>query len=269
MGHNTIEFLVRHGYSVIFAWVFAEQMGIPIPALPLLLAAGASAGRGHLRFLLLLALATLAASLSDSMWYQIGRRKGSKVLNLLCRISLEPDSCVRNTQNLFVRRGASSLLVAKFVPGLSTVSMPLAGIFRMNYLTFLAYEICGTLLWALSLLGIGYIFSEQLDILLDFAHRSGGWLLFITVFAIAGWISFKYYQRRRFFHKLRVARIYPQELKMQMDAGQQVIVVDLRNQLAFEVEPSRIPGAIRLTPEEIEARHHEIPRDRDVVLYCT
>src|SRR5580765_5645697 len=103
MGHETTEFLLRHGYGVVFAWVFLEQLGIPIPALPLLLAAGASAGRGHLSFAALLLVATLAAGVSDSIWYQVGRRKGSKVLNLLCRISLEPDSCVRNTQDLFTR----------------------------------------------------------------------------------------------------------------------------------------------------------------------
>jgi|SRR2546423_3715325 len=269
MGHQTTEFLLRHGYGVVFAWVFAEQMGIPVPALPLLLAAGASAGRGHLSFSFLLVLATIAAALSDSIWYHIGRRKGSKVLNLLCRVSLEPDSCVRNTQNMFTRRGASSLLVAKFVPGLSTVSMPLAGIVRMSYLTFLAYELTGTLLWALSLLGVGYIFSEQLDVIVEYGRHSGVPLLLIAAIAIGAWIGFKYYQRRRLFRKLRVARIYPQELKRLIDDGQSVIVVDLRNQLALEAEPMRIPGAIRFTPEELEERHHEIPRDQDVVLYCT
>ena len=121
MGHQTTEFLLRHGYGVVFAWVFAEQMGIPVPALPLLLAAGASAGRGHLSFSVLLVLATIAAALSDSIWYYVGRRKGSKVLNLLCRVSLEPDSCVRNTQNLFTRRGANSLLIAKFAPVWNTI----------------------------------------------------------------------------------------------------------------------------------------------------
>src|SRR5262249_54520130 len=162
------------------------------------------------------------------IWYHVGRRKGSRVLNFLCRMSLEPDSCVRNTQNLFTRRGASSLLVAKFIPGLSTVSMPLAGIFRMNYLKFLAYELAGAMVWALTLLGVGYIFSEQLDIILEHARHSGGLFLLTVIAGIAAWISFKYSQRRRFFHQLRVARIYPQELKEQLDAAQEVVIVDLR-----------------------------------------
>ena len=269
MGHQITEFLLRHGYGVVFAWVFAEQIGIPVPALPLLLAAGASAGRGHLSFSLLLVLATTAAALSDSIWYHIGRRKGSKVLNLLCRVSLEPDSCVRNTQNIFTRRGASSLLIAKFVPGLGTVSMPLAGIVRMSYLTFLAYELAGTLLWVVTLLSVGYIFSEQLDLMVDYVRSSGAPLLLVVTVAIGAWIGFKYYQRRRLFRKLRVARIYPQELKRLMDEGQSVIVVDLRNQLAFEAEPKRIPGAITLTPEDLEERNHERPREQDIFLYCT
>jgi membrane protein DedA with SNARE-associated domain len=269
MGHQTTEFLLRHGYSVVFAWVFAEQLGIPVPALPLLLAAGASAGRGHLSFSVLLVVATIAAAVSDSLWYHIGKRKGSKVLNLLCRVSLEPDSCVRNTQNIFTRRGASSLLIAKFVPGLGTVSMPLAGIFHMPYLTFLAYELAGTVFWVVTLLGAGYIFSEQLDVILDYGRRSGVPLLLIAVIAIGAWIGLKYYQRRRFFRKLRVARIYPQELKRLMDEGQSVFVVDLRNQLALEAEPMRIPGAITLSPEDLQGRHQEIPREQDIVLYCT
>src|SRR5262249_38701957 len=186
MGHTT-EFLIRHGYVVVFAWVLVEQLGIPVPALPLLLAAGASAGRGHLSFTMLLTLAVFASAVSDSIWYHVGRRKGSRVLNFLCRMSLEPDSCVRNTQNLFTRRGASSLLVAKFIPGLSTVSMPLAGIFRMNYLKFLAYELAGAMLWALTLLGVGYIFSEQLDIILEHARHSGGLFLLTVIAGIAAW----------------------------------------------------------------------------------
>ncbi|HEX6466384.1 MAG TPA: VTT domain-containing protein, partial [Terriglobales bacterium] len=173
---HTSHFLLRHGYLLLSGWVFAEQMGVPLPALPLLLAAGAAAGRGELSFALLLALAVLAAALSDSLWYWIGKRRGGKVLSFLCRISLEPDSCVRDTQAMFTRRGPSSLLVAKFIPGLGTVSMPLAGIVAMPYPTFLAFELTGTLLWALTLLATGYIFTEQLDLILDYLH-SGRLLL--------------------------------------------------------------------------------------------
>lgn len=267
MDHTT-DFLLRHGYALLFAWVFTEQVGVPIPALPLLVATGASAGKGELSFALLLAATVLPAALSDSLWYWIGSRKGGKVLSFLCRISLEPDSCVRSTQALFTRRGPKSLLVAKFIPGLGTVSMPLAGIVGMPYPTFLAYGLTGTLLWALTFLGAGYLFSAQLDLLLGYLH-SGGLLLLTLLLVVAGWIAFKYWQRHRFLKKLRVARIAPSALKEYMDQGQEVMIVDLRSQIAVDAHPVRIPGALQIRPEELGKRHIEIPRDREIILYCT
>src|SRR5712691_2508672 len=120
--NETLWFLLRHGYSVLFAWVLVEQLGLPVPSVPLLLAAGALAGRGRLNLSLVAALPIVAALLSDALWYELGRRRGVKVLQFLCRISLEPDSCVRRTENVFARHGARSLLVAKFVPGLNTAA---------------------------------------------------------------------------------------------------------------------------------------------------
>src|SRR5438874_3194856 len=136
MGHETAEltrFLIHHGYSVIFFWVLAEQAGMPLPSVPLLLSAGALSAEGKISFHVLLFLTFSGAFLSDLMWFQLGRTQGSRILNLLCRISIEPDSCVRNTENLFIKRGASSLLVAKFLPGLNTVAQPMAGIVRLSW----------------------------------------------------------------------------------------------------------------------------------------
>src|SRR5262249_11809389 len=130
--HGSLEFLLRHGYVVLRPLVFAEQVGFPFPATPFLLAAGALAGRGHMNFWFCLALSTVAAVLADGLWYQLGRKKGISVLQFLCRISLEPDSCVRRTEGVFAKQGARSLLVAKFVPGLSTAAPPLAGRFSIG-----------------------------------------------------------------------------------------------------------------------------------------
>src|SRR5437899_514523 len=153
--HRTLEFLLHHGYVLLLGWVFAEQIGLPIPSMPLLLAAGALAGAGHLNFFASLFYVVFAAVTADSIWYQLGRRKGIRILQLLCKISLEPDSCVRRTEGVFSKQGARSLLLAKFLPGLGTVAPPLAGIFHMRPRRFLLFDAMGSLLWAGSFLGLG------------------------------------------------------------------------------------------------------------------
>src|SRR6266446_858213 len=175
--HRTVEFLLQHGYTVLLGWVFAEQIGLPIPSMPLLLAAGALAGTGHLSLLASLVYVVFAAVTADSVWYSLGRRKGIKVLQLLCKISLEPDSCVRRTEGVFAKRGARSLLVAKFLPGLSTVAPPLAGVFHMRVGRFLLYDALGALLWSGSFLGFGYAFSGQIERVADRALALGSRLL--------------------------------------------------------------------------------------------
>jgi len=145
--HSTLEFLIKHGYVVLLAWVFAEQLGLPIPSLPLVLAAGALSGTGHLSFWASLFFVAIAALSADSFWYALGRTKGIRILQFLCKISLEPDSCVRRTEGIFSKQGARSLLLAKFIPGLSTVAPPLAGIFHMRARKFLLFDGLGSLVW--------------------------------------------------------------------------------------------------------------------------
>ncbi len=250
--HETIRFLMRHGYTVVFVWVFAEQVGLPIPSMPMLLAAGALAGSGQLSFVAALGLAIVAAVLSDSIWYELGRRRGHAVLNLICRISLEPDSCVRRTEDIFTRQGARSLVIAKFVPGLGTVAPPLAGMFRMPLWRFLLWDLAGVFVWAGAFTGAGYLFSAQLERVAGYALRLG-----------------KYIERRRFMRGLRTARITPEELKQKLDAGEDIVVVDLRSSTEFDADGIKLPGAVHMRPDELDERHQEIPRDRDVVLYCT
>ncbi len=267
--YESIEFLIRHGYAVVFGWVVAEQLGLPIPAVPVLLAAGALAGAGQLSLVMALGLAVAASLLSDSVWYLIGRLRGGKVLGLLCRISLEPDSCVRRTEETFARHGARSLLIAKFVPGLNTVAPPLAGIIGMRVPRFLWFTGLGGLIWAGAFVGLGYVFSDQLERVARHAARLGAWLVALGVLGLAAYVGGKYLARRRFLRRLRIARISPDELKAKLDAGEPLVVVDLRHSLDFEAEPTIIPGALHLTTDELEARHAEIPRDREIVLYCT
>ncbi|HEX2928397.1 MAG TPA: VTT domain-containing protein [Candidatus Binatia bacterium] len=260
------DFLIRHGYAVLFGWVLLEQMGLPIPAAPLLIAAGALARAGKMNLTFAVAWAFIAVILADLFWYSLGRYRGGRILKLLCRISLEPDSCVRRTENLFVRHGVHSLLVAKFVPGLNTAAPTLAGIFRMPVARFMIFASLGAFFWVVTVTSLGLIFSEQIE---QVALRWGGWLVAVLAGSLAAYVLWKFIQRRRFLRGLRIARITPKELMDKLTAGENISIVDLRQPIDIEAFPQMIPGALRIAMEEIEDRHGEIPRDRDVVLYCS
>ena len=264
-----IPFLLRHGYWVLVVNVFAEQVGLPIPAFPVLLAVGALAGLGDFSFWISLLLAVTAALASDLIWYRLGRTRGHSILNLLCRVSLEPDSCVSNTKTLFGRLGARALLIAKFVPGLGATTAPLSGLTRMPLYKFVAADAAGATLWSATYLAVGYLFRNQLEQAAEQAGRMGSWLVVILAGGLAAYIGWKYFQRRRFIRDLRVARITPEELMEMITSGMDVAVVDLRHSLDVEHDKVKLPGAIWITMQELETRHEEIPRDRDVVLYCS
>lgn len=267
--NQAASYLIRHGYSVLFVWVTAEQFALPVPSEPVLLASGALAGAGQLRLLVAIVVGVAAALLADVVWYEIGRTRGSRVLRFLCRISLEPDSCVRQTQDKFAHYGARSLLVAKFVPGLNTVAQPLAGILGMPRRRFLVFDGLGALLWIGSYMALGYVFSDQLERVAAYGEHLGMWLIVLVLGGLVFYVGVKYVRRQRFIRQLRIARISPAELKQKLDTGESVMIVDLRHSLDFAADPAVIPGAVHLTPDEIERRAAEIPRDREVVLYCT
>ncbi|GAB4369277.1 MAG: DedA family protein/thiosulfate sulfurtransferase GlpE [Deltaproteobacteria bacterium] len=266
---EAIRFLLHHGYIVLFLIVFAEQIGLPIPAVPVLLAAGALSGSGRFSLAVALPLAVLACLIADLSWYELGRRRGRAIVKLLCRISLEPDFCVRRTADAFSRFGARVLLFAKFVPGLSLVAPPLAAMFRMRILPFLAWDAAGSLLWAGGFIGAGVLFRDRIERVGVFAPwiRSGVFVGSMGLLAL--YIIWKYANRRRFLRRLRIAHIGPKELRRRMEAGEELTVVDLRHPLEYDSDRVKIPGALHMLPEELGARHTEIPRDRDVVLYCT
>lgn len=267
--NEAIEFLVRHGYVVLFLFVFAEQVGLPLPALPFLLAMGALAGAGEMNYGVALGIAVAASVASDVIWYVLGHTRGSSILNLLCRIALEPDSCIRRTEETFARHGALSLLYAKFVPGLNTAAPPLAGLFRMRLGRFVVFDALGALFYIGAFSLIGLVFTEQLERVAEIALRLGGWLGVLVIGGLVAYIAWRYIERQRFLRELRVARIAPEELHQKLRAGEEVVIVDLRHSLDFEAEPVTLPGALHIPPDELEHRHAEIPRDRDLILFCT
>jgi membrane protein DedA with SNARE-associated domain len=265
--HHALAFIERHGYALLFLWVLLEQSAIPVPSIPILLAVGALIRTGRLHPLPALACCVVAALAADSLWFELGRRRGRQVLRLLCRVSLEPDSCVRQTENAFVKYGMRALLVSKFVPGLNAVAAPLAGNSRSQYRRFALYDSAGALIWSGSYLSLGYIFSEQLEKIAGYASRTGGSLVLLVAALVAGWIGWKFVQRRRFLRQLNVARITPAELQDRLNAGEDLFIVDLRSGLAQETE--LIPGALRISPDELSADWQRIPRDREIILFCS
>lgn len=262
-------FLAENGYAVLFLWVLAEQIGVSVPATPILMAAGALAGRGKLSWTLALAATVMGVVAADNLWFQVGRSRGAKVLRLLCRISLEPDSCVRRTDDIFQRYGTRALVVAKFVPGLNLVASPVMGMSGLTRRRFLMYDTLGALLWAGAFLGLGYVFTNQLELAALYAFRLGGWLLLILSAGLAMFIALKWRQRRLFLKSLVADRIQPEELKAKMDAGESVVILDLRHALDRLPDPRTIPGALRMKPEELPQRYREISGASEIVLYCT
>jgi membrane protein DedA with SNARE-associated domain len=263
------DFLLHYGYGVLFANILIEQIGLPVPAAPVLLAMGALSGLGAFSFPVSLTLAVLAALCSDFIWYRLGAQRGGRILGLVCRLSLEPDSCVSNTKDTFAKWGAYSFLFAKFVPGLNAVAAPMAGLTRMPLLKFLSADLLGAATWSGAYLGAGYLFRNQLEQAAESASHLGAVLLVLMVCLLAGYIGWKYYQRVRFIRDLRVARVTPDEVQRLLEAGEDVTIVDLRNAVEFEREALKIPGAIWMDVHEVDARHEEIPRARDVILYCS
>lgn len=264
-----VALLLRHGTGLVFGNVLLEQIGLPVPAFPTLVVAGALAADGRLSFGRLLLAALVATVGADSLWFLLGRRHGQKLLRMLCRISLSPDTCVRQTEGVFEKYGLASLLFAKFVPGYSTVAPPLAGAAGIPLPRFLVFTSGGTLLWAGSALALGWIFHGAVERVLSALASLGGWAFVILAGGLVLYILFKWQQRRRFYRFLRMARIRVHDLRRLMDAGEAPVVVDVRSRGARQRDPRRIPGARTIDLEDLDAHVALLPADREIVLYCT
>jgi membrane protein DedA with SNARE-associated domain len=264
-----LQFVVAYGYVLLFFWVLAEQAGLPIPASPLLLAVGALAGQHQLNFVLAAVIAATGSLVADTFWYCFGKRKGAVVLSWLCKIALEPDSCVRRTSSTFTRLGYRTLLVCKFIPGLNTAAPALAATAGIELPQFILFDWLGALFWASTFAGLGLLFSKQLDRVADDVARFGSWSIVLLIAAAVGYIAFKFYQRQRFLKQVAGVRIAPEELKAKLDAREPLTIIDLRHPLDLLPDPRTLPGALRISPEELQHRHNEITRDGEIILFCT
>ena len=259
----------HYGLLIVGLNVLLNQIGLPVPVVPTLIMAGTLAATGGLPFPALFAIAVLACLLADCGWYWVGEKYGIRVLKTLCRISLEPDSCVNQTQSQFDRWGVNSLVIAKFVPGWSTIAPPLAGALRIGWWRFILLSTLAAMLWVgAGLLG-GMIFKSQVEQLLIQLDRYGSRAAGGAVILLGVYIAYKWWERRRFYKMLRMARISVTELYDLIQKGAQPLIIDVRSATARELEPHWIPGAVAISLAEVDAHLKDLPRDRDIILYCT
>lgn len=267
---NGAHSLMWNGYLVFFGWILVNRLGVPLPATPALLAAGALSAFGELRFSNVVMLAVLATVISDSVWYELGKRHGGRILRFLCRISLQPDSCVRSAEGFLARHGLKSLLVTKFLPGMNRTILPLTGVVHVSYPRFFLFDVIGAALWAAVYSGLGFAFSDEFQQALHHAKSLGMYgAIALGVLAVLAYAAYKIARRKQLAHQLDTERISVEELNDKMQRGEDIALVDLRHPLDYLPDPRTIPGALRMKPEDVEERQLEIPRDREVVLYCT
>jgi membrane protein DedA with SNARE-associated domain/rhodanese-related sulfurtransferase len=259
----------QYGIGFIFLNVLLDQLGLPLPALPALMVAGAFVADGRLSGLAVLGATVVACAIADSVWYLAGWRYGYRVMRTLCRISLSPDSCVRQTESQFERWGASLLVFAKFVPLVAMIAPPLAGAMRIGWPTFLALSMLGAIVWGSAGIGAGLLFHSQIQYIFAGVEDMGRLSLILIGLLLAAYILFKDFQRRRFFKTLRMARITVDELQTLIQTGAKPTIIDARSPGARTRDGRRIPGAVLVDTAELEKGVPELPTDRDIVVYCT
>ena len=264
-----IQFLTQYGYLLVFAWVLLDQAGLPLPTVPVLLAAGALCGSGQLNLWLTLAVAVGACVPADFMWFYLGKTRGGKVLTVLCSISLEPDYCVRQAESSFDRFGRLSIVVAKFLPGLQTIAPPMAGLMQMSSWQFLLLDTLAALLWSGCFVFVGVLFHTELEAMVTRLSDLGAYALVIIASIVALYVAMKIAQRQLFLRKLRMRRLDPSEVQEKLDSGEGIHIIDLRHRYDVDATPYKLPTANRIPMERINEHYESIPKDKDIVLYCS
>lgn len=261
-----LQTITQYGIAFVFAVVLVEQLGAPIPAYPVLMLAGALAARGELALAPMFVAAMLATLTADNLWYWAGQRLGRRVLRLLCTVSLTPDSCVRQTESIFVRFGPASLMVAKFVPGFASVSTALSGALHIRRGTFVLFDAIGSALWISVGLGLGWLFSSAIDDALATLSELGRWGLALVLLALVAFIAAKWWQRHQFQTQLRGERITVTDMIEQIDRGEPPVLLDVRTASALPHE--RIPGALQMQGKALPPELNTLARDTLIVVYC-
>jgi membrane protein DedA with SNARE-associated domain/rhodanese-related sulfurtransferase len=265
---DLIALVALYGVPLVLAVTFAARIGAPVPASPLLIVVGALSASGRMPLAGALAAAIVGNILGDAPWFWAGRRYGYRVLRLLCRISMSPDSCVRQSESFISRWGGSSLIAAKFVPGISVVAPPMAGALGMSNAMFLAYETIAAAIWAFVYLGLGFLFSDRIQQLLELLSELGVMAGVVMGLALLGYVAWRFARRRAFLREVEMSRISVAELRTLIDGGHEPVVIDVRSDAGRAIDVRRIPGAFAVELAGMRAKAAQLPHDREIVLYC-
>lgn len=263
-----MQLIQHHGLLLIFFSVLLEQIGLPIPAYPVLIVTGALIMSDQFNGFACLLVAMLACLCSDLFWFSAGQRYGKRVLALLCRISLSPDSCVSQTEDKFRRWGPKSLMVSKFIPGFNTIAPPIAGASGLALGRFIRFSCAGSLLWAGGGLLLGMVFHRSIGRILDSLSVMGMAALVVIATMFGLFILFKFVERQRFYRSLRMKRISVDELKQLIEIGAEPVLLDVRSVTAQAID-SPIPGALLLTNYPREQVLTGVDKDTPVIVYCS
>jgi membrane protein DedA with SNARE-associated domain/rhodanese-related sulfurtransferase len=266
---DLIALLVDHGVSIAFIATLAARIGVPVPAGPLLVVAGGLAvGGGGFSWMSALGGSIVANTIGDGLWFGAGRRHGHRVMRLLCRISLSPDSCVSQSESLILRWGGSSLIAAKFVPGVSVVAAPMAGALGMSWTRFLVYEVVAATIWTVLFMALGMVFSGQIQQVLGIMASTGTAAVIVLLLVVAALLAVRYWRRRSFLREVEMSRITVDDLHELISGGHEPVVIDVRSEASIKIDGRRIPGAVSVELHAMRDKAPELPRDRDIVLYC-
>ncbi len=260
------DLVARYGLAAVFLVTFLENAGLPVPAFPVLMLAGAYASARHTAVPLVVGVAIAGALLADGIWYSIGRWRGKRVLDHLCRVSFNPDACLERAVDGFHRRKSATILFAKFLPGVNTIMPPLAGVVSMSFLLFLLVDFAGALLWAGAGVALGFAFGERIAETARGLQGMMGWLLLSGFAATVAWrIAYRFWLVKRYAAK----RLEPEEVNRRVREGEEILVLDLRRDDDYAASDRMVAGAVRVRPASFHRHAHHLPRDRDLVFYCT
>ncbi|VVE72684.1 membrane protein [Pandoraea pnomenusa] len=259
------ELIARYGLWLVFLNIFGQALGLPLPAYPTLIV---TASTSLFPAMLIVALAVFAALLGDTLWFLAGRRYGHHILRLMCRLSISPDTCVSRTEGAMGRHGVRVLMFARFVPGLSALSVPMAGALGVSWRTFLLYDAIGALLWSSVAVALGVVFASHIVSVLDAFDALGRGVLWLVVLVFVLYLLNRWLNRYRLLRSLRMARIGVATLESWMKDEVTPVVIDVRSAARRAIDPFTIPGALAIEPDEIGEKLRDIPRDRRIVVFC-
>jgi membrane protein DedA with SNARE-associated domain/rhodanese-related sulfurtransferase len=276
------ELIVEYGLPLVFANVLLESLGLPLPALPTLVLTGAITAAAsldpgpsapfawlpQLPLIAIVVVAMTAALIGDILWFWLGRRYGGRVLRFLCKLSMSRDTCVARSLGFFGRFGVRVLTVSKFIPGLSTLAIPVAGATGVGFITFLLYDAIGCALWAVLGVALGTMFAAAVDTILAWLDWLGRGAIVIVGAALALYVAMRWWRRMTLIRRLRMTRIDIAQLRAMLEGEPPPVIVDVRREMGRAIDPFVIPGALALRDGDVVPQLAALPRDRKLVMYC-